>query len=41
MVDIGELIGLADNETLFTLVIRIIVLYLVIVSPSASPERGA
>lgn len=31
MVDIGELIGLADNETLFTLVIRIVVLYLVIV----------
>lgn len=31
MVGIGEFIGLADNETLFTLIIRIVVLYLVIV----------
>jgi uncharacterized membrane protein YcaP (DUF421 family) len=31
MVDIGEFIGLADNETLFSLVLMIVVLYLVIV----------
>jgi uncharacterized membrane protein YcaP (DUF421 family) len=30
MVGIGEFIGLADNETFFTLIIRIVVLYLVI-----------
>ncbi len=32
MVDIGELIGLSEGESLLTLIIRIVVLYLVIVA---------